>query len=218
MMWFFSGAFLSQTTAPGTRRCQALFPLQAGEFSKVHLGCRGEAYTIAEDAGSNKLTIVPALGPQPLRNRKRGDLRGIFTVMKRSNADPDRIRLLDDAVKRSTAVHIGNPGELILTDKRLDSVQNAAFCRNLGCRFGGMQNKTVLIEKLRSQCIWILQNRMGIPAEKLKGRVKQDLFFQTVKSQKLLTFSFWDSGYTMKPISACPASSSRMTSCPASSR
>ena len=27
---------------------------------------------------------------------------------------------------------------------------------------------------------------MGIPAEKLKGRVKQDLFFQTVKSQKLL--------------------------------
>jgi predicted DNA-binding protein YlxM (UPF0122 family) len=54
MMWFFSGAFLSQTTAPGTRRCQALFPLQAGEFSKVHLGCRGEAYTIAEDAGISR--------------------------------------------------------------------------------------------------------------------------------------------------------------------
>ncbi|RHS65769.1 hypothetical protein DW954_09890 [Clostridium sp. AM45-5] len=128
-----------------------------GRVQQGTSGCRGEAYTIAEDAGSNKLTIVPALGPQPLRNRKRGDLREIFTVMKRSNADPDRIRLLDDVVKRSTAVHIGNPGELILTDKRLDSVQNAAFCRNLGCRFGGMQNKTVLIEKLRSQCIWILR-------------------------------------------------------------
>ena len=63
-----------------------MFPLQAGEFSKVHLGCRGEAYTIAEDAGSNKLTIVPALGPQPLRNRKRGDLRGIFTAREEINA------------------------------------------------------------------------------------------------------------------------------------
>lgn len=95
------GSFFIANDCTGTRRCQALFPLQAGEFSKVHLGCRGEAYTIAEDAGSNKLTIVPALGPQPLRNRKRGDLRGIFTVMKRSNADPDRIRLLDDAVKEA---------------------------------------------------------------------------------------------------------------------
>ena len=92
----------------------------------------------------------------------------------------------DIALDAAGQAKIAASGELILTDKRLDSVQNAAFCRNLGCRFGGMQNKTVLIEKLRSQCIWILQNRMGIPAEKLKGRVKQDLFFQTAKSQKLL--------------------------------